>query len=475
MSHTVTFAFKQAPVYRKGAGGKNVYSAVASTATMDRDREILIPKGVFFDTFMKNPVMLNMHNMRQMPIGRVLDVKVSEDMVTFDFEFDDDEDSIALERKYQTGYMNAFSVGFIPKAYIPTWNLEDGVTSIAVELPDGSSRTIDLTQYDPKPYGIIPQWELLEISAVSVPSNPDALLQRSANELVRKSLDQCGIKSKAVSQLVEFKVAKQLAHVTSQLDDFLKQADSPLVLSSVVEYELCEEKDSDLVGIDALTSVAIACSANGSGDSDQINWAEFARAFGWFNLKQADSFTAYKFQHHVYKDSSLMLSEPGLRSAMKDLLASTCADKKLVYDHLAKHYKDLGWTPPEFKDGDDAYTADQLALIGDGKDPEGEALQIPTPEEKSDPVVDLNITNMVKEAVDGFSSELKEMNTSLKIRLTVVVRMLEELSASVMALQNSAKSFDPTKPMSPEVKTPEFDLSATLGQLQDLFKTNFEV
>ena len=151
-------------------------------------------------------------------------------MVTFDFEFYDDEPSAALERMYQTGFMNAFSVGFLPKAYIPTWNLDEGITSIAVELPDGTSRTVDLSQYDPKPWGIIPQWELLEISPVPVPSNPDALLQRSADELVRKSLTRNGLQSKAVSQLVESKVGKQLADLTAQLDSFLKQADNPPVL-----------------------------------------------------------------------------------------------------------------------------------------------------------------------------------------------------------------------------------------------------
>jgi len=475
MSHSVTFAFKQAPVYRKGVGGRNLYSAVASTATMDRDREVLIPKGVIIDSFMKNPVMLNIHQMKQVPVGRVVSIQVAEEMITFDFEFYDDEPSAAIERMYQTGFMNAFSVGFLPKAYIPTWNLDEGITSIAVELPDGTSRTVDLSQYDPKPWGIIPQWELLEISPVPVPSNPDALLQRSADELVRKSLTRNGLQSKAVSQLVESKVGKQLADLTAQLDSFLKQADNPLILSSVVEYEPCEAKDTELVGIDALTSIAVACSADGSGDSEQMNWAEFSRAFGWIDLKHADSFTAYKFQHHVYKDTFLMLSESGLRSAMKDVLASTCADKKSVYDHLAKHYKDLGWAPPEFKDGDDAYTADQLALIGDGKDPEVESTQDPAPEIKSDPAVESDIKALVKEAMDSFSLELKDLNTSFKIRMTVVVRMLEELSASVLALQSPAKSSDSVDPPTPESKTPEFDLSATLGQLQDLFKTNLEV
>ena len=77
--------------------------------------------------------------------------------------------------------------------------------------------------------------------------------------------------------------------------------------------------------------------------------------------------------------------------------------------------------------------------------------------------------------MDSFSLELKDLNTSFKIRMTVVVRMLEELSASVLALQSPAKSSDSVDPPTPESKTPEFDLSATLGQLQDLFKTNLEV
>ena len=223
MSHKVDFEFKRSPVYRKGTDGKNTYTAVASTDALDRDREILVPRGVLIENFMKNPVMLNIHQMKHVPVGRVLSVSIDEKSVKFDFEFYDDEISAGLERMYQTGFMNAFSVGFLPKAYVPVWNLDDTVTSVAVELPDGTSQTIDFSKYAVRPWGIIPQWELLEISPVPVPSNPEALLQRSADVIIRKCVD--GNKSKALAQIVEAKVAGEVADLAKQISDFLGKMD----------------------------------------------------------------------------------------------------------------------------------------------------------------------------------------------------------------------------------------------------------
>jgi len=39
-----------------------VYTAVASSDALDRDKEVLIPLGAVLDNFMKNPVMLYIHN-----------------------------------------------------------------------------------------------------------------------------------------------------------------------------------------------------------------------------------------------------------------------------------------------------------------------------------------------------------------------------------------------------------------------------
>lgn len=47
---------------------------------------------------MTNPVMLNIHNSREYPVGKVTDVRVSKDSV--EFEFADTEEGQKLEKLY---------------------------------------------------------------------------------------------------------------------------------------------------------------------------------------------------------------------------------------------------------------------------------------------------------------------------------------------------------------------------------------
>lgn len=465
MSHKVDFEFKRSPVYRKGTDGKNTYTAVASTDALDRDREILVPRGVLIENFMKNPVMLNIHQMKHVPVGRVLSVSIDEKSVKFDFEFYDDEISAGLERMYQTGFMNAFSVGFLPKAYVPVWNLDDTVTSVAVELPDGTSQTIDFSKYAVRPWGIIPQWELLEISPVPVPSNPEALLQRSADVIIRKCVD--GNKSKALAQIVEAKVAGEVADLAKQISDFLGKMDETLQLTGVVEYEKGDASEAEFVAVDVLGNMAIACSSDQSGEPEKIDWAKFAKAFGWIDLKHTDQLIGYKYLHHDLVKGVMHVNKSGLFKAMADLLVSSCPDKKAVYDHLVQHYKDLGLTAPELKEGDEVYSKDQFDNIvagGDGtvKDPD------PEPEQPTEPA-DLDqaaaVGEQVKTALEEFTSSLKEIDACMKVRMQVIVHMLEDISVNLAQLTDKPKEVgEPAIP-----KSLQTDIGDAVNKLKELF------
>jgi HK97 family phage prohead protease len=130
------------------------YEFTASNATQDRDGEVIDPLGWDLKNFKKNPVIMYAHDYRTLPIGRASRVWVSEgkelkNVVEFPpegtYEFAD-----IVERLVDTGYLKTESVGFIPKKW------EDG---------DGEK----------SPRRTYTKQELLEISIVPVPSNPDAL------------------------------------------------------------------------------------------------------------------------------------------------------------------------------------------------------------------------------------------------------------------------------------------------------------
>jgi len=131
-----------------------IYEFTASTSAKDRDGEVIEALGWDLRNFKKNPVIMYAHDYRTLPIGRAPRVWVSKDgelknTVEFPpegtYEFAD-----IVERLVDTGYLKTESVGFIPRKW------EDG---------DGEK----------SPRRTYTKQELLEISIVPVPSNPDAL------------------------------------------------------------------------------------------------------------------------------------------------------------------------------------------------------------------------------------------------------------------------------------------------------------
>lgn len=131
-----------------------------STDTIDRDKEVLLPKGAVLENYLKNPVVLWAHDYKALPIAKALWVKAEKSALIAKPKFADYDFAKLCFDLYEGGYLNAFSVGFIPvagKGHEPT---EDDIKA----RPDWAGVR---WMYE--------AWELLEFSAVPVPSNPNAL------------------------------------------------------------------------------------------------------------------------------------------------------------------------------------------------------------------------------------------------------------------------------------------------------------
>lgn len=130
-----------------------VLEFIGSTETQDRDGEIIMADGWGLKNYKKNPVFMWAHDYRQPSIGKALSVGVREGKLKFKIEFADEDTypfADTIYKLYKGGFMHATSVGFIPKEW------EDG---------DGAKA----------PRRTYKKQELLELSGVPVPSNPDAL------------------------------------------------------------------------------------------------------------------------------------------------------------------------------------------------------------------------------------------------------------------------------------------------------------
>jgi HK97 family phage prohead protease len=139
--------------------GERQIRVIASDATPDRMGDILEPAGCQLDKFRRNPIMLAQHDPNQ-PIGVWPSIEVKNGRLEALGEFAPEGVS-ELADEYcalaKSGVINAVSVGFISLAREP--------------LREGGWR--------------FTQWELIELSLVSVPANPNALV-------IERSLDQQG-------------------------------------------------------------------------------------------------------------------------------------------------------------------------------------------------------------------------------------------------------------------------------------------
>ncbi len=134
--------------------------AVISTDTIDRDGEVLVPKGVQVENFEKNPVIPWSHNSSLPPIGKALWIKKGTKRILAKVKFATTDRAEEVWQLFKGKFLRAFSVGFMPlEGHRPT--------------PDDIKANPMLAEAR----FIITKWELLEFSPVTIPANPEALAQ----------------------------------------------------------------------------------------------------------------------------------------------------------------------------------------------------------------------------------------------------------------------------------------------------------
>ena len=142
--------------------GTRMTTFVASTPGVKRDGLELRPLGWRTENYRSNPVFLWAHNYRSLPIGRTELIDANESDLRIGVEFDtEDPFAATVERKYRDGFLNAVSVGW-------DWVREDGSPiDFATWLTTSDEELAREFFYD-----------LLEVSGVPVPADPDALVER---------------------------------------------------------------------------------------------------------------------------------------------------------------------------------------------------------------------------------------------------------------------------------------------------------
>jgi len=256
-----------ATTMEKSADGK-MFHAVFSSAIVDRHGEVVEQE---FDLkgFKKNPVFIDSHNYDSIEriIGRIHNASVKDGRLQGDIEFAIKNPRGMLGQDLtEGGFLNTTSIGFIP-----------------LEFNQDGTRIL--------------KSELLEVSAVAVPANKDALLER--------------------------------------------------IDKSVVPYK-------DLGNADEGTDWSGPSEMAACGD----DLTKLKRICAWYDKENEDVKSSYKLPHHRASDEKQVWK--GVSAAMAALLGARGGvdipegDKQGVYNHLKKHYADFGKEAPEMKEYSEA-------------------------------------------------------------------------------------------------------------------------
>lgn len=136
--------------FKKVKDSDKRFRVVMSTASEDRHGDI-VEQNFDLKPFKKNPVLLDSHNYGSIEhvVGKVNKTSVKENKLKGEVEFmRDNPKGVLAEKMVDGGFINAVSIGFIPK------------------------------EFDEKT-GNIKKSELLELSLVSVPANAEALFEKA--------------------------------------------------------------------------------------------------------------------------------------------------------------------------------------------------------------------------------------------------------------------------------------------------------
>lgn len=137
-----------------------IYEAMISTEDVDRDSDVIRAEGADLSSYLKNPVVLFGHNYYEpgSVVGKALEVEKQPGVgIRARWQFagpEVSEEAALVHRLWAGGYLNATSIGFIPR------ETRERVDDNGEKLRRGYEFTA---------------WELLEFSIVPVPANQNAL------------------------------------------------------------------------------------------------------------------------------------------------------------------------------------------------------------------------------------------------------------------------------------------------------------
>jgi len=236
-------------------GEDGLTKVTASTPASDRYGDV-VSAPWSLDRYRANPVVVFAHDYSQPAVGRAVDVRLEGENLVATIQWDDHPSNPlgqTVAHQFRSGFLNAVSVGFQP--------------GIAV-------RRSQLDTSDPF-YAEKGNWfkdnELLEISAVPIPANPEALARRSLSPWMERHIlevedTDAGLRvlyarpTEDQPEAEDESVAAETEAAPSWLDDD-DEKEKRSLLDEVLERSLRDEV-LDLIRTDTSIQAALAALAD---------------------------------------------------------------------------------------------------------------------------------------------------------------------------------------------------------------------
>lgn len=193
------------------------FKVIASDETVDRAGEVIKIDGWDFKNYMKNPIMLFWHDYWNIEsvAGKATNIYVEGKKLIVEGIFAWTEKAQMLRKLYDEGIINTVSVGFIPK------------------------------ERDANNPSVITKSELLEVSFVPVPANPNALSIQK--EMVDKMIEIGILKTEGEEQETPETETPEIKSVETLLGEITAKLDAlpDIIASKVVEMISASEDDEE--------------------------------------------------------------------------------------------------------------------------------------------------------------------------------------------------------------------------------------
>ena len=301
--------------------GDYTFEAVISTETIDRHGDIVKASGINIDRYMKHPVLLSSHRYDDLrkQIGIVKELRREGKKWVAKYQYFAGEGNEEADWGYKLSQKGiaAFSIGFIPK----NWDME--------ENEDGEVKRV------------FKEVELIEISQVLIPANPDA---------IQKSLES------------DDEIERKIAEVMSEE---LEEKQEGWSIVGARDLPIDEERSWD--GARARDEIRRWASSDGSGDKDKINWSKYRRGFV-VGKRGSTNFGDYKLPFARVKNGRLVATLGGVIFAMAAVLGARGGIdipedvRRRAYNFLASYYRRFDREPPEYRDISDVLSFAKLEL-----------------------------------------------------------------------------------------------------------------